>query len=293
MASNKVVGTPDLIKTFNWDGTNPRYAEPSASLYQDGYSAGLLDLPLATNVNFIYKEFGEKINHVLQNGVTKWISTKAYLIGDVVNHSGRIYQTLVANTNSEPTTINTNWTYLGNKADLQTIIDSVTTANSNIATNTSNISALDIVKNPTVTGNALKYVRVNAGATAYEVVALDLGLPAGYLSSPVPTYDSAQPKRVNFNGDLTARSKDNTANIILSSASRNLDLATNGANGLVDGLTVANNTWYYVYAYSGGYVASTTNGASTLTIGTVAQKVVQLPLTLRTDGSAKDTGTRS
>jgi XTP/dITP diphosphohydrolase len=57
MASNKVVGTPDLIKTFNWDGTNPRYAEPSASLYQDGYSAGLLDLPLATNVNFIYKEF--------------------------------------------------------------------------------------------------------------------------------------------------------------------------------------------------------------------------------------------
>jgi len=63
-------------------------------------------------------------------------------------------------------------------------------------------------------------------------------------------------------------------------------LATNGANGLADGLTVANNTWYYVYAYSGGYVASTTNGASTLTIATVSQKVVQLPLTLRTDGSA-------
>ena len=178
MASNKVVGTPDLIKTFNWDGTNPRYAEPSASLYQDGYSAGLLDLPLATNVNFIYKEFGEKINHVLQNGVPKWISTKAYLIGDVVNHSGRIYQTLVANTNSEPTTINTNWTYLGNKADLQTIIDSVTTANSNIATNTSNISALDIVKNPALTGNALKIPQVNAGETAYGAVTFDALLPS-------------------------------------------------------------------------------------------------------------------
>ena len=111
-------------------------------------------------------------------------------------------------------------------------------------------------------------------------------LPNGYLNAPVPTYDSAQPKKVNFNGALTARTQDNTANIILSSASRNLDLATNGANGLADGLTVANNTWYYVYAYSGGYVASTTNGASTLTIATVVQKVVQLPLALRTDGSA-------
>jgi hypothetical protein len=135
-------------------------------------------LPLATNVNFIYKEFGEKINHVLQNGVPKWISTKAYLIGDVVNHSGRIYQTLVANTNSEPTTINTNWTYLGNKADLQTIIDSVTTANSNIATNTSNISALDIVKNPALTGNALKIPQVNAGETAYGAVTFDALLPS-------------------------------------------------------------------------------------------------------------------
>jgi hypothetical protein len=113
-----------------------------------------------------------------------------------------------------------------------------------------------------------------------------MALPNGYLNVPVPTYDSAQPKRVNFNGALTARTQDNTANILLSSASRNLDLATNGANGLADGLTVANNTWYYVYAYSGGYVASTTNGASTLTIATVSQKVVQLPLTLRTDGSA-------
>jgi hypothetical protein len=160
-----------------------------------------------------------------------------------------------------------------------------------VATNTSDITALDgrldvlePLKNPALTGNALKFSQVNAGENAY--VAVDLPLPNGYLNAPVPTYDSAQPKRVNFNGALTARTQDNTANITLASASRNLDLATNGANGLADGLTVANNTWYYVYAYSGGYVASTTNGASTLTIATSSQKVVQLPLTLRTDGSA-------
>jgi hypothetical protein len=111
-------------------------------------------------------------------------------------------------------------------------------------------------------------------------------LPNGYINAPIPTFDTASPRRVNFNGALTARSRDNTANIVLSSASRNLDLATNGANGLADGLTVANNTWYYVYAYSGGYVASTTTGANTLTIGTVSQKVVQLPLALRTNSSA-------
>ena len=126
----------------------------------------------------------------------------------------------------------------------------------------------------------------NANWDKVLTVAQEPVLPNGYLNAPIPTYDSAQPKRVNFNGALTARTQDNTANIALSSASRNLDLATNGANGLADGLTVANNTWYYVYAYSGGYVASTTNGASTLTIATVVQKVVQLPLTLRTDGSA-------
>ena len=126
----------------------------------------------------------------------------------------------------------------------------------------------------------------NANWDKVLTVAQEPVLPNGYLNAPVPTYDSAQPKKVNFNGALTARTQDNTANIILSSASRNLDLATSGANGLADGLTVANNTWYYVYAYSGGLVASTTNGASTLTIGTVSQKVVQLPLTLRTDGSS-------
>jgi hypothetical protein len=163
-------------------------------------------------------------------------------------------------------------------------VTQVATNTANIATNTSSINTLNTVKNPTVTGNALKYARVNAEETAYEAVNLDL--PNGYLNAPVPTYDSAQPKQVNFNGALTARTQDNTENVVLSSASRNLDLATNGANGLADGLTVANNTWYYVYAYSGGYVASTTNGASTLTIDTVVQKVVQLPLTLRTDGSA-------
>jgi hypothetical protein len=113
-----------------------------------------------------------------------------------------------------------------------------------------------------------------------------LTVPNGFIYAPLPTFDTASPRRVNFNGALTARSRDNTVNIVLSSASRNLDLATNGANGLADGLTVANNTWYYVYAYSGGYVASTTNNATTLTIASVSQKVVQLPLALRTNSSA-------
>ena len=108
-------------------------------------------------------------------------------------------------------------------------------------------------------------------------------LPNGYVTTPVPTYTSA--RVVNFNGMAAARTVDNVSNIVLTSASRNLDLNTTGANGLDTG-TVANNTWYYVYLYANGYVASTTNSATTLTIAATSQKVIQLPLALRTDGSA-------
>ena len=131
----------------------------------------------------------------------------------------------------------------------------VTTNTTNITTNTTNITNL-----------------TNQGT-----------LPNGYVTTPTPTYTSA--RVVNFNGIAAARTVDNVSNIVLASSSRNLDLGTTGANGLDTG-TIANNTWYYVYLYQNGYVASTTNGASTLTIDTVVQKVVQLPLTLRTNGSA-------
>jgi hypothetical protein len=173
---------------------------------------------------------------------------------------------------------------LVNKSAAEVAIDAGSELASQVATNTSSISTLNVVQNPTLVGNALKFSQVNADESAY--VAVDLPLPNGYIDAPIPTFDTASPKRVNFNGTLTARSRDNTANIVLSSASRNLDLATNGANGLADGLTVANDTWYGVYASSVGLVASTTLGATSLTIGGTSRKVVQLPLMLRTNSSA-------
>jgi hypothetical protein len=273
MSANKIVGTPDLLKTFNWSPTNPQWAEPSASLFEDGYVGG--DKALASNVNFIYKEFGEKINHVLQNGVTKWISTKAYLINDVVNHSGRIYQTLVANTNSEPTTSNTNWTYLGNKADLQAIIDSVTTANSNIATNTSNISALDIVKNPTVTGNSLKIPRVNAGADAYEAVTFDALLPsqtgnAGRLLATNGTNTLWTPNTgafaiVNFDGT--------TASNLTGTATRASNVAT--INATAHGHIVGHRV-YLTFASgitNGWFVVATVPTANSFTVASTGANV--------------------
>jgi hypothetical protein len=140
-------------------------------------------------------------------------------------------------------------------ADLEDATTSFAAQTTQVATNTTNITNL-----------------INQGT-----------LPNGYVTTPVPTYTSA--RVVNFNGIAAARTTDNVSNIVLASSSRNLDLNTTGANGLNTG-TVANNTWYYVYLYQNGYVASTTNNATTLTIASVSQKVVQLPLTLRTDGSA-------
>jgi hypothetical protein len=272
MSANKIVGTPDLLKTFNWSPTNPQWAEPSASLFEDGYVGG--DKALASNVNFIYKEFGEKINHVLQNGVTKWISTKAYLIGDVVNHSGRIYQTLVANTDSEPTTINTNWTYLGNKADLQTIIDSVTTANSNIATNTSNISALDIVKNPALTGNAFKIPQVNAGETAYGAVTFDALLPsqtgnAGKLLTTDGTnasWGNVPFAYVNFDGT--------TASNLVGTATRASNVAT--INATAHGHIVGHRV-YLTFASgisNGWFTVATVPTANSFTVASTGADVV-------------------
>jgi hypothetical protein len=182
MSSNKIVGTPDLVKTFNWSPTNPQWSEPSASLFEDGYSGG--DKALASNVNFIYKEFGEKINHVLQNGIPKWVTSKSYLIGDVVNNDGRIYQAIANNSSSEPTEVNTDWVYIIQSTEFDASLGRITAAENNINTNTSNIAsntssiltlgsratALEDVKNPTTAGNALKIPRVNSSATAYELV---------------------------------------------------------------------------------------------------------------------------
>jgi len=110
--------------------------------------------------------------------------------------------------------------------------------------------------------------------------------PRGYLDCPVPSFSPSTPKIVTFSGAITGRSRDNTTNIELSNATRLLDLSTSGANGLADGLTVAPNSWYYLYAYSGGLIASTGTNQNTITIGGISQKVVQLPLALRTNASS-------
>jgi hypothetical protein len=246
MSSNKIVGTPDLIKTFNWSLGNPQWTEPIATLYENGYSGG--DKALASNVNFIYKEFGEKINHILKNGIPKWISTREYGTGDVVNHSSRVYQALSVNTNSEPYTSNLDWTYLGNKADLQAIIGSIDTANANIATNTSDIVAL---------------------STAVEALGNEATLPQGYINVPTPTYASA--RTITINGNACARSGDDAYDIRVN-GSHTVSLDVVGIDGLASG-SLLSNTWYYLYATSlsngtgGGYLFDTAQGLSTHTLG--------------------------
>jgi hypothetical protein len=63
-------------------------------------------------MNYVDQQLGEKINHVLQNGGSKWNNTTAYLVGNVVQHSNAVWLCLVNNTNSTPTDVNVNWSKL-------------------------------------------------------------------------------------------------------------------------------------------------------------------------------------
>jgi hypothetical protein len=60
-------------------------------------------------MNYVDQQLGEKINHVLQNGGSKWNNTTAYLVGNVVQHLNAIWLCLANNTNSSPTDVNVNW----------------------------------------------------------------------------------------------------------------------------------------------------------------------------------------
>lgn len=102
--SINAIGTSSLLKVWAYGETVP---VPGDSRFEAGYIAG--ERPPASEHNHLWKESALKTNHILQRGVPLWGSDKTYSAGDVVNHSGRLYQALATNTNSAPSLTNTNW----------------------------------------------------------------------------------------------------------------------------------------------------------------------------------------
>jgi hypothetical protein len=101
------IGDSTLLRTW---GNNPPVGNvvvPPSTLFETGWVGG--QEPPAEWMNYVDQQLGEKINHVLQNGGSKWNNTTAYLVGNVVQHSNSVWLCLVNNTNSAPTDVNTNW----------------------------------------------------------------------------------------------------------------------------------------------------------------------------------------
>ena len=113
----KRVGTSDLLEVLGSDreaNGAPALTTPSLSTIERGFyydptipSSAVIN---SNNVTWASNVLGEKINHVLQNGVPQWVSTTTYAIGNVVNRTNSLWIALASNTNSAPTVFNANWT---------------------------------------------------------------------------------------------------------------------------------------------------------------------------------------
>ena len=93
----KTIGDSRLTDVWADSGT---VVEPPESKINVGWQLG--EQPPHEYMNWIQNTFGEKINHVLQNGVPEWNSETTYRVGDITKSSGALYVALSENTNSEP-----------------------------------------------------------------------------------------------------------------------------------------------------------------------------------------------
>jgi hypothetical protein len=53
-------------------------------------------------MNWIHNEQQQKINHILQHGVSFWDNATEYVVGDLVNLNGVVYKALISNYSSTP-----------------------------------------------------------------------------------------------------------------------------------------------------------------------------------------------
>jgi hypothetical protein len=105
----KTVGTGDLIEVWGSDRVAqgaPALVAPNQTTIEKGFVNGIAS---ANDFTWVPNVLGAKVNHVLQNGVPQWVSTTAYVAGNVVGRSNNIWLCLIGNTNSAPTQDNVNW----------------------------------------------------------------------------------------------------------------------------------------------------------------------------------------
>jgi hypothetical protein len=86
-----------LLQTWASSGDVTTPAQPTID---QGWSLG--QKPPNGTMNWIHNEQQQKINHILQHGVSFWDNATGYVVGDLVNLNGVVYKALTANTAITP-----------------------------------------------------------------------------------------------------------------------------------------------------------------------------------------------
>lgn len=154
-------------------GSGGNIVEPDISKIIEGWQLG--EQPPHEYMNWLQNTFGSKLNHILKNGVAQWESTKEYLAGATVQHTGNAWLCKATNTNSAPTDVNANWKRIITVESLATLLTGYvsTTGNETIA-GVKTFSSSPIVPTPTTGTQAANkaYVDANAG----EIITAGTGL---------------------------------------------------------------------------------------------------------------------
>ncbi len=87
-------------KKLNTWGANGTIVEPSLAKKQNGWDLG--EQPPHEYANWVLNILGQKLNHILQNGVPAWDNETEYAVGNMASTGGVIYAALQTNTDSEP-----------------------------------------------------------------------------------------------------------------------------------------------------------------------------------------------
>lgn len=97
----KTVGNSGLIDTWAATGTQ---TEPNEAKKNLGWTEG--ERPAFDFMNFLQAQFGEKINHIMANGVPLWNAKDTYAVNAITARAGVVYVALTSNTNSQPPSVN-------------------------------------------------------------------------------------------------------------------------------------------------------------------------------------------
>lgn len=115
----KTVGTSELLEVWGSNrtgGATPPLSSPTLGVIEGGFADGAVASP--NDATWAINQVGEKVNHLLQNGIPAWVATTTYAIGDFVSHGGQGWVALASSTNSTPSGVNSDWAKVALSTDL-------------------------------------------------------------------------------------------------------------------------------------------------------------------------------